>query len=266
MNNLKIFKKANRTVFVVLLLMLQAISCTGQNNTSTKSAKDKLDQQKQKQIDPKDLRALSLYTDTALINRFLPEIQAFIKNDSLNPDRKTDVLFVGSSSFRMWNTLADDMPGIRILNRGFGGSTIPEVIYFSDILIFRHNPQKIVLYAGENDIACKTCKPETVIGSFRYFHQVLKQNSPDALLYFVSLKPSPSRMVYWPHMQQINDEIKKYCSATKNCRFIDISDPMFGGNTKVRPDIFLSDSLHLNKEGYKIWAKTILSALKKQNK
>ncbi len=230
-------------------------SSTSHNNkfTDFKTLKDSLY--------AKNLYLLSQFSDTLILNRFSSEIGTFNIVDSIKSHDKVDIVFTGSSSIRKWKTLEQDMTSCKVLNRGFGGSTIPEVIYFSDELIFRHHPTKIVLYAGENDIANTKTNEKKVVDSFIYFHQLVKKKAPDANLYYISIKPSPSRRKWWRKMQTINNGIKQYCDSTVNCNYIDVSTKMFTSPGQIRKDIFLKDSLHMNKIGYKIWSDIIGSAL-----
>jgi lysophospholipase L1-like esterase len=209
----------------------------------------------------KNLDVLSQFSDTLIIKRFFSEIQTFNIIDSIKSFGEVDIVFTGSSSIRKWETLEQNMASCNVLNRGFGGSTIPEVIYFSDELIFKHHPSKIVLYAGENDITSNKTNEKKVMESFIYFQRLVKKQSPEANLYFISIKPSPSRKKWWPKMQTINKMIKQYCDSTARCNYIDVSTKMFTLPGEIRKDIFQKDSLHLNQAGYKIWSDIIGSAL-----
>jgi lysophospholipase L1-like esterase len=244
----------------------QAEALCNQQISSNRQIVDKSFQIESDTLSAKDLKSLSAFTDTLILNRFLNEIQLFEKDDSLNPERKVDVIFAGSSSIRKWTSLQNDMEGLNVLNRGFGGSTIPEVIYYSDILIFKHKPKQIVFYAGENDIATGKTDSAKVFNSFVYFQKLVKQKLPQTQLYFISIKLSPSRMKYWNSIKSINEMVRKYCLSNVNCKFIDVNKAMLDKNMHVRTDIYVADQLHLNEKGYQIWTTIILKALKKRNK
>ncbi len=259
--------------FSILIICLAGCSCKNQNSISSNNQIDikkkegwKSTQIKEDTLGIKDLKALSSFSDTLILNRFQNEIKDFEKDDSLNPNRKVDIIFTGSSSIRKWVTLQSDMKGLRVLNRGFGGSTIPEAIYYSDILIFKHKPKQIVFYAGENDIAATKTDSLKVYKSFVYFQKLVKQNLPDAQLFFVSIKLSPSRSEFWNAIKSINIMIEQFCNTTTNCKFIDVNNAMLDEKMQVRKDLYVSDNLHLNQEGYQIWTEIILKTLKKQNK
>lgn len=213
-------------------------------------------------IYPKNLKALSEFADTSVINRYSKEIKDFLKMDSVDATKKKDAVFTGSSSIRKWKTLADDMKNCKVLNRGFGGSTIPEVIYYANELVFKHNPSKIVLYAGENDVADNKSSTKKVVSSFIYFQRLANLQLPESHVYFISAKPSPSRWKLWPQIKLINQKIKQYCDTTLNCTFVDVSSAMLNEKGELKKEIFAVDGLHLNENGYKIWTKVIGKALK----
>lgn len=213
---------------------------------------------------PKNLKAIAKFADTLFIERFYPEIELFLNDDSIHPDRKIDIVFTGSSSIRKWRNLNKDFNDFNALNRGFGGSTIPEVIYYTKELIIKHRPSKIVFYAGENDITSPNTDINKVVQSFEYFQALITQKLPQSHIYFISIKPSPSRWDFWPEMQSINKKIKLLCDSTDNCSYIDVSAAMLNKNGDVLKHIFLADKLHLNKKGYSIWTKIIRETLERK--
>ena len=265
-NNLKIYE----SILLFFIFFCCAINNHAQSNNLQQSdsvINDKnLNTSISDILDAKDLKAISSFGDTLILNRFLDEIKNFEKDDSINLDRKIDIVFTGSSSIRKWTNLQNDMKELKVVNRGFGGSTIPEVIYYSDILVFKHKPTKIVFYAGENDISQTKTNPTKVLNSFIYFQKLVNQKLPNACLYFVAIKLSPSRSKYWNSIKTTNKMIEQYCTSTKNCVFINPNKFMLDSNKQIRKDIYLKDQLHLNAEGYQIWTKVIYNAIKKQNK
>jgi lysophospholipase L1-like esterase len=154
------------------------------------------------------------------------------------------------------------MKGLKVLNRGFGGSTIAEAIYYSDILIFKHKPKQIVFYAGENDISTPESDSMKVYSSFVYLQKLIKQKLPETQLYYISIKLSPVRAKYWNTIKSLNKMIEQYCNSNQNCTFIDVNKAMIDNNLKIRGDFYLEDSLHLNEKGYQIWASIISKELK----
>jgi len=197
-------------------------------------------------------------SETAIekINRFLPEIQKFEKEDKANGLTQNGILFTGSSSIRMWSTLAEDMAPMPVLNRGFGGSTIPEVLHFSGKYLFQHNPQIIVFYCGENDIA-EGQSPETVYDSFKTFAKIIETKLPNTKLVFISMKPSTARWDLWMKYKLGNGLIQTFMSKKPNMLYVDSSETMLDSNGKVKEDIFIEDGLHMNAKGYTGWTQQL---------
>jgi len=197
------------------------------------------------------------------IDRFESQIINFEKEDQANGYKPEAVLFTGSSSIRRWTTLVEDMAPIPVINRGFGGSTIPEVLYYADRIIFPHKPKIIAFYCGENDLANDESKAKLALRSFKKFHKYIAENLPDTKVYFIAIKPSIKREMYWPKMQKANKKISRFINRKTNLYYIDTSSKMLDENGVVLQDIFVDDDLHLNKKGYQIWTDTLKPILER---
>jgi lysophospholipase L1-like esterase len=197
------------------------------------------------------------------LDRFESTIIEFEKEDRAEGFQPEAILFTGSSSIRRWETLLEDMSPIPVINRGFGGSTIPEVLHYADRIILPHQPKMIVLYCGENDLANDEAKAKLAFKSFKKFHNYIIDNLPDTRVYFIAIKPSIKREKYWPKMQKANQMIRRFIKRKKNFYYLDTSSIMLDENGHVLQDIFIKDDLHLNKKGYQIWIKTIKPILER---
>lgn len=194
---------------------------------------------------------------------FWNDIQAFKKQDSIAMPMHYKTLFIGSSSFTKWKTLAKDLPEFAPLNRAFGGSTLLDVIRYRDDIINKYNPERIVIYCGENDVAfSETVTGKIVFDRFKVLHQHIREKFPKTDIYYVSLKPSPSRWSMRQRMIDANKLIKRFCKKQNHTYFISIWDQMLE-NSKPISSIFLEDSLHMNAKGYDIWTKEIRKKIKK---
>ncbi len=214
-----------------------------------------------KKLFPALLLALLSFTGTHKANaqqRFASEINEFKKQDSLSTPPQNAILFVGSSSFRMWTDVQSDFPGYTIINRGFGGSTLPDVIRYTRDIIIPYHPKQVVIYCGDNDLAASdTVTAATVTKRFQQLFYSIRKELPKATITYVSIKPSPSRMHLMNKMKVTNARIKKFLKKQKRASYIDVFTPMLTADQKPKPEIFLKDSLHMNKEGYQIWQKAI---------
>jgi len=195
---------------------------------------------------------------------FWNDIQAFKKQDSISPPPKNAILFVGSSSFTNWKDVQDYFPGHTIINRGFGGSSMPDVIRYADDIIFLYKPKQVVIYCGENDLAVSdTVTGELVYKRFMTLFEMIRKNLPNVPVVFVSLKPSPSRWHLRQKMMTANELIKDFLKKRSGTAFVDVYNKMLNAERTPIKEIFLKDSLHMNAKGYVIWQKSIKSYLLK---
>ncbi|CAN5735505.1 SGNH/GDSL hydrolase family protein [soil metagenome] len=194
---------------------------------------------------------------------FWNDIQHFKKEDSIKFPPKDAVLFVGSSSFTKWKDVQEYFPTTTIINRGFGGSTLPDVIRYANDVINPYHAKQVVIYCGENDLASSdTVSAQTVFDRFVTLFHLIRKQQPGVPVAFVSLKPSPSREKLWPKMVEANSLIKTYISKQKKAAFIDVYNKMFNADGTVMKDIFIEDNLHMNAKGYAIWQQVMKPYLK----
>lgn len=195
---------------------------------------------------------------------FWNDILAFKKADRAQTPPKNAILFVGSSSFTKWKDVQDYFPGYTIINRGFGGSQLTDVIRYAYDVILPYAPKQVVIYCGENDLASSPAiKAEEVVLRFQTLFGIIRQNFPGTTIDFISVKPSPSRAVHFPEFRKANAQISAFLKQQKNAAFINVYDAMLNEEGKPKPEIFLNDNLHMNEKGYRIWQTIILPYLKK---
>jgi lysophospholipase L1-like esterase len=205
-----------------------------------------------------------LFTSHCLAQPFADEIQEFKKQDKINLPPSNSILFVGSSSFRKWADVSNYFPGFTIINRGFGGSTLPDVIFYAPEIIFPYHPKQVVIYCGDNDLAASDAiTADTVFERFRVLFEMIRKNLPGENILFVSIKPSPSRIRLKEKMEKANLLIQTYLSLQQHAGFVDVYHKMLNTDGSVMTDIFLEDNLHMNAKGYAIWQKVITPYLLK---
>jgi lysophospholipase L1-like esterase len=197
------------------------------------------------------LAAAGLKAQTARdVSQWEPEITAFEASDKTNPPPKHAILFVGSSSIRMWKTLAKDFPDKQVINRGFGGSHIADSTALAERIIFPYEPKQIVFYAGDNDLA-EGRTVDQVVADYEAFLKKVREKLPDTTIAYISIKPSVLRWSLKEKMEAANAKI----AAIKGdkLKFVDVYHPMLGEDGQPLPDIFVGDRLHMNAKGYEIW-------------
>jgi len=177
-----------------------------------------------------------------------------------NPHPKGALLFVGSSSIRMWDLKAA-FPKQTTINHGFGGSELEDSFHFADRIVIPHAPKIVFLYAGDNDInSGKTA--ERVVADYRKFVARIHAALPKTKFIFLPIKPSLARWKKWPEMKKANLAIKALSKKGTLLDYLDTATPMLGENGRPRPDLFKKDGLHLNEKGYQIWNKVVKNWLK----
>ena len=188
--------------------------------------------------------------------RFEKEIAEFEKLDEAKAPPKGAVLFVGSSSIRMWKSLEEDFAGTTVIGRGFGGSHMADLLHYMDRIVLPYEPAKIVVYEGDNDIAGEK-KPARIAQEFQRFVKRVQEKLPRTEIYFIAIKPSPSRWHLAQPARAANALIETYAERTPRVHFVDIWTPMLGEDGKPREELFVEDKLHLNAKGYAIWTEVL---------
>lgn len=189
---------------------------------------------------------------------FANDIKAFLDNDKISPPPQHAILFAGSSSFTLWKDVQDYFPGYRIINRGFGGSTLTDQLRYARQIILPCNPRQVVIYCGENDFASdSTLSPGAVAERFKQLFTFLRTNLPGVKITYISMKPSPSRWHLAKKFKAANKDISRFLKRQHDAGFVNIWDKML--NSKRLPDeaLFLEDKLHMNANGYSIWQEAI---------
>lgn len=194
--------------------------------------------------------------------RWRSSLQAFAEQDRLARPPPGGVLFVGSSSIRLWDKLeAAFQQQPVVIKRGFGGSRLADCVAFVDRLVLPYQARQVVLYAGENDLDEGATPAEVLLRYERFVQQVL-QAAPNTRIAFVSIKPSPAREALLPAIQTTNRLVKAYTEGHPQLDFIDVYGAMLDEAGRPRPDLFGADRLHLNATGYGIWRELIAARLK----
>lgn len=208
--------------------------------------------------------ACMLLSGKLMAQPFADEIAAFKKQDSIAFPPKHAILFVGSSSFRKWTDVQQYFPAYTIINRGFGGSSLPDMISYANDIIYPYEPKQIIIYCGENDIAAAdTVTAQMVFARFTQLFEDIRLHLPKVPVVYISIKPSPSRWRLRNTMMEANRLIKKYLRKKRKTRFVSVWDAMLDENGEPKKDIFIEDNLHMNAQGYAIWQRIIEPYLKK---
>lgn len=200
---------------------------------------------------------------TLIDPRWLDSFDGFAASDRLATPASGGVVFVGSSSIRLWPNLESTFgdAGATIVNRGFGGSRLVDCERHLDRLVLPYKPRLVVIYAGDNDLA-EGRTPQQVLHSFAGFVAGVRQTLPQVRIAFVSIKPSPLRAALLPQVREANGLISAYAQTGQGMQFIDVYTGMVDDRGQPRPELFVGDRLHLNEAGYQVWRDAIAPHLR----
>lgn len=197
-------------------------------------------------------------------NPFEADIRAFEAADATNPPPQNPVLFLGSSSIRLWTTLAKDFPEYQTINRGFGGSQIVDSIRYADRIVIPAAPRQIVFYAGGNDINAGK-SGEEVAADFQRFVAKIHGALPRTRIAYISIAPNPARWSQVDRVRRANELIQEFTRKDPRLSFINVFPAMLGADGKPRPELFVEDQLHMNPVGYKLWREIVGKHLESAN-
>lgn len=231
--------------FVGLSLLILAFGFRSQNSTLASSARQGGQSQVQKPA-----------------AKWEPDIEKFEQADKANPPKPGMIVFAGSSSFVRWNTLVEDMKPLEVINRGFGGSQMSDLDYYTKRIVNVYRPKAVLVYEGDNDLASSSPKtPEMVADGFRQFVQIVREDLPDTWIFFISIKPSKLRWNEWPKMKAANAMIQDFARTQRRVEYIDVASPMFDARGNLPGDLFVSDGLHPTPKCYALWTSIIKPVL-----
>lgn len=197
------------------------------------------------------------------VTRWEDEVAALEALDQAEPDPDDAILFIGSSSIRLWDSIADDMAPWAVVRRGYGGARFRDLCHHASRLVAAHDPRAIVVFVA-NDITSPTDSPsvEQVMTDVRATHHAIRQRHPQVPIWYIAVTPTESRWAAWPAIRGLNDAIEAMAAAEPDTFFITTADRFLDpGSGQPIPELFRDDRLHLSPAGYRVWAAEIRRAL-----
>lgn len=195
-------------------------------------------------------------------NEWINQIEAYHKSDSLNFPEKGQILFIGSSSIRMWKNIKSYFPGYPVLSRGFGGAWMSDVLYHMQNLVLNYKPKQIVLYAGENDLS-NGRTPEALLEDVKTFVRMTDIHLPGVPILLLSIKPSPFSSRILKKQHQYNSALSEYAKTKKQLKYIDVASVLLNKDGIPIDSFYMKDRLHMQNNAYEEWAKILTPYLKK---
>jgi lysophospholipase L1-like esterase len=196
--------------------------------------------------------------------RFQKEIDTIDLKNLKKANSNDLIIFTGSSSIRRWQNINEYFPGKNIINTGFGGSQMSDLLYYSDSVITKYKPVQVFIYEGDNDISAGK-KPEDILKDAGILFKKIRTKVPGIQIVIISVKPSVSRWKLKDEYIKLNKGYRDFSSTNSNIKFVDVWNPLLNAQGVPKKEIFVSDSLHINKLGYNIWAREIKKFIKGKN-
>jgi lysophospholipase L1-like esterase len=198
------------------------------------------------------------------IDRFAPAIAEFEKLDQTEEYRDDAILFTGSSSVRLWKTIAEDVAPYPVIQRGYGGARFSDLAYYAERIITPHKFRAVVIFVA-NDVAGtdRDKPPAETAKFFRHVLEVIRSKNPDAPVFLVEITPTARRWEVWDQTQATNQALRKVIEADPNGHFITTAQHYLNDDGQPRTDLFVEDRLHQNRDGYRLWGKLIRDELDK---
>jgi len=199
----------------------------------------------------------------------IPEIDAFEKLNSITKYPEDAILFIGSSSIRLWKTMEEDMAPYSVIQRGYGGAHFRDLVFFTDRILANHSLSMVVCFVA-NDISGtpRDGSPKEVLKLFKLFVKQVRDKHPDIPILQIAVTPTLSRWKYWNKIKEVNELINSFCKKTEGLYFIDTVPTYLDDKGQPKPEWFIKDQLHLNTKGYEVWnrlIKTEIENVKKLN-
>lgn len=202
-----------------------------------------------------------LWAQQAQNNRFKDEVVRTVRaNDSIWDESKETIVFVGSSSIKLWGNLREMFPGNQVLNAGFGGSQASDLLIFLDSLVLKYNPKQVFIYEGDNDVA--SGKPtKEIVGNMMEIIKRIGHHDPATEIVLISAKPSIARWDLKREYKRLNRRLKRLGKKGDSIYYADVWKPMMHKGV-LKKDVFLKDDLHMNAKGYEIWHEVLAHYIK----
>lgn len=192
-----------------------------------------------------------------------PDIRAWEAQDSIQMPPAGGVVFVGSSSIRLWGSLREDMAPLPVIQRGFGGSRIYDAVRFADRIVTKYDPKLVVVFSGTNDVAGNDndLRPATVLAGYRELTEKILAHDPEVEVYYISITPSVLRRRVMDEVFETNRLIQAFSNENDRLHFFDLQDIFLDANGEPRAELFIEDGLHLNADGYALWTERMKPVL-----
>lgn len=207
---------------------------------------------------------LRIYQQNPAVLSWEGEISKFEHLDSIETYPDDAILFVGSSSIRLWSTLAQDMAPFSVIRRGYGGAKLSDLAVYAERIIYPHQCRAIVMFIANDITGSEEDKsPKEVVRLFRNVLKTIREKYPDTPVFWIAITPTALRWEVWPAIAEANRLIEEFCMKNDNSYFIRTDYAFLNASYQPNEELFLPDRLHLNAQGYAVWADIIRKELER---
>ena len=207
---------------------------------------------------------LRIYSDLPEVKAWEPEIEKLTAPGQTEQYSDDAVIFAGSSSIRLWKTLAEDMKPYNVIQRGYGGAKLSDYAVYAQEIFSPLPGRALVLFIANDITGSESDKsPEEVTKLFMNVVKTFRKNHPGAPVFWIQITPTTSRWKAWPKIKEANELIRLTCEKGKNLYFIRTEKAFLNEKGMPRDEYFVEDKLHLNQDGYRIWTEIIKKELDK---
>ena len=179
--------------------------------------------------------------------RFEADIQRMLERDKTSPPPRAGILFIGSSIFRQWTHLSEQMAPLPVFNRAFGGSVTQDLLDRMDQVVLPYQPRIVVYYCGSNDVGAGE-SAEAILARTKQFRKILGRKAPDTFVFYTAIQKAPDKRDRWNVVDAVNKEMERYSHTSPSLGYIDLNPVLFDARGNVREDLFLPDKLHFRPE------------------
>ena len=203
------------------------------------------------------------YRNSTSTPKWAGEIDNFEKLDTQESYPNDAILFVGSSSIRKWTNIKEDMAPYPVIQRGFGGSKLEDLAFYFKRIVYPHRFRALVIFSGTNNLTAKPSDstPKELESLAKHIRKEIKQKYPNTPVFWIAITPTNARWKAWPQVQEANRLVQNMCKQTPNFHFIETASNYLGPDGLPINNLFIADQIHMNEDGYHIWAKIIKKEL-----
>ena len=147
-----------------------------------------------------------------------------------------------------------------LIQRGYGGAHFRDLIFYIDTILNHHDLSMIVCFVA-NDISQKKSNESVkiILRNYDYVIKRIRKKHPSLPIIQISITPTESRWHLWSKINELNLALKEYCDTHSKMVFLETTSHFLNAEGIPKKELFRTDKLHLNNDGYALWSSLIRS-------